>query len=216
MPAIEWLGEMSAADYLAVDQARVRDGRAGAWAAELSDTAISVGVACRLPTAVVARATAAGWPILRRSTGGTALLHRPGDLAWSRLLPRDHPSVGRDYVRAYGRLGAPVVAGLANAGIAADWGDPVATSSVFCLFGPRGSVLRVGAAVLGGAAQRLTPRWLLHHGVLNGSVDRPELATLFDLPAQEVARKLTALEELPHTGTLTDLGRAVLREAAVP
>src|SRR4029077_10350417 len=83
----------------------------------------------------------AGVPTLRRSTGGAGVLHAPGDLVWSVVLPRDHPAVGRNYARSYRRFGGPIADALAAAGIDAHWAAALDLSETFCLLGARGEVL---------------------------------------------------------------------------
>jgi len=206
----EWRGDLTAAEYLADDRARLRAGRPVAAAGRLTDTSISVGVSVRIDPGLTETAARRGWPILRRSSGGTALLHRPGELLWSLVLPRDDPRAGRGFVRAYATLGAPVVAALADAGIAAAWGPALSLSDRFCLFGARGELLRVDGRALGGAAQHLSGAALLHHGTLNVSVDRTAIADLFGVDAGALRDRLTALEELRPTASAERIGRAAL------
>jgi lipoate-protein ligase A len=168
-------------------------------AAVLADRAVSFGVGVRPDTEYLAAASKAGLPTVRRSTGGTGLLHGPGDLAWSIVLPRTDPRVGRDYVRAYARLGEGIVRFLAERGVSAKWTEPPGTSPGYCLLSARGSVLAVRERVLGGAAQHLARGALLHHGILPMELDRPLLGTVFGLP-EEAIRRLTSLRELGVEG----------------
>ena len=210
----EWLGEVRAEAFLEGERRRLAEGRARAVAASLVDTSISVGVAMPVPEGLRALAGGRGIPVLRRSSGGTALLHRRGDLLWSVVLPREDPRVGRSYVRGYGRLGAPLVGALADHGIEADWGEALALSDSFCLFGPRGQVLRSADRALGGAAQHLSAGHLLHHGVVNGSVDRQSLEDLFGVAREHLRDRLTGLDELAPRVRGVDVGRSLVRRWA--
>src|SRR5208282_5648586 len=122
-----------------------------------------VGVGVPPDAAYLQRAAGARIPAVRRTTGGSGLLHAPGDLAWSIVLPRADPRVGKDYVHAYPRLGAGVVDFLSERGVAAKWVDPPGTDPDYCLLSARGSVLALEGKVLGGAAQHLAGGALLHH-----------------------------------------------------
>lgn len=209
-----WLGRVTALEYLARDRAELAEGRGAALAGTLTDTTVSVGVGFRRTEAIDRRAAARGWPVLRRSSGGAALLHRPGDLLWSVVLPRADPRVGRDFVRAYGRLGAPLVAALAARGIPAAWSPALGLSDTLCLFGPRGELLTVGGRALGGAAQHLGALALLHHGSVGFAVDRAALAELFDLDPGLLDRRLTAVGELAEGVSAEAIGRALLERWA--
>ena len=177
------------------DEAILRRGVPAVRVAVLSDRAVSYGVGVRADASFLARAAKEGIPAVRRTTGGTGILHAPGDLAWSVVLPRDDPRVGRDFVRAYARLGEGVVRFLAERGISARWHDPPGTDPDYCFLSPRGLVLKHGEKVLGGAAQHLAVGTLLHHGVLPLELDRSVLRRLFGLPAAS-AERLTCLREL--------------------
>ena len=89
----------------------------------LSDRAISVGVEVRRDVDYLARARDEGWTVVRRSTGGAAVVHAPGDIAWTLVLPRTDPRVGNDYARRYDRLGRAVVRFLEREGVDARWGE---------------------------------------------------------------------------------------------
>lgn len=207
---VDWLGAVPAAAFLAQDLRRLGEGGPSAAAAVVTDTTISVGVAMRVPEELERSAAALEIPILRRSTGGTGLLHRPGDLLWSVVLPRDDPRVGRDYVRAYGRLGGPIAGALRAAGVPAGWTASPGLSDRFCLFGPRGEVLAAGPRVLGGAAQHLRRGALLHHGVVGHWVDRPLLGRLFGVDERSLSERLGSTEEAGLAGPLEGVGRAML------
>ena len=170
----------------------------------LIDPAVSYGVGVHPEVAYLARATAAGVATVRRSTGGTGLLHSPGDLAWSVVLPRSDPRVGHDYVRAYARLGEGVVHFLSERGARAKWVAPPAIDPNYCLLSARGSVLVHGEKVLGGAAQHLTGTALLHSGIVPFELDRPLLEKIFALSPKAVSR-LTSLREVGVDGSPEEL-----------
>lgn len=205
-----WEGRVRASEYLRRDVELLASARPTARAAILVDTSISIGVAVRVPPSLTEVSERQGWPILRRSTGGTGLLHRPGDLLWSLILPSEDPRVDRGFVRSYGRFGAPIVEALQWAGVDAGWAAALGLSDRFCLFGGRGEVLAVGDRALGGAAQHRTRDGLLHHGAVGAEVDRTALQALFDVPAQLLSERLTAYEECHGSGDLASVGRRAL------
>jgi lipoate-protein ligase A len=188
---------------LAADEALLRAGRPLARVAVISDLAVSVGAGVSADRPYLGRLRADRVPILRRASGGSAVLHAPGDLAWSIALPRSDPRVGRDFVRAYGRFGAPVIRALEGFGLATTWAPPLGLAEEYCLLSRRGSVLAAGGRVLGGAAQHATGTGLLHHGVVARAVDAPRLRDLFQLDPDAVARLTGWSESKPDLDSET-------------
>ncbi len=169
-------------------------------AAVLTDRSVSYGVGVPTDARYLVEAAHAGVATVRRSTGGSGVLHAPGDLAWAVVLPREDPRVGGDYVHAYARLGAGVTGFLTERGVPATWSDPPGTDPDYCLLSARGSVLTSGGKVVGGAAQHVNPSALLHAGIVPLELDRPLLRTVFHLSAPSLER-LTSLRELGIQGT---------------
>jgi lipoate-protein ligase A len=206
------------AENVRADEAILRRGAVDARVGILDDVAVSVGVGVAPTSAYLVRARAAGLPVVRRTSGGTGLLHAPGDLVWTVVLPRRDPRVGRSYVTDYPRLGAGVVRFLEAAGVPARWVPSSGSSTSYCTLGGRGHVLVVGDRILGGAAQHLTRSALLHHGILPRTLDRPMIEGLFDLPAEGAVDRLTCLEELgcsePARRQAEQLATALSRQLA--
>ncbi len=186
---------IASAENARADESLLRRGGPAGRVAVLSDRAVSVGIGVPAIVPYLARARADGWAIVRRSSGGTAVAHGPGDLTWTIVLPRSDVRVGNDYARKYDRLGRAVVRFLSSQGVTARWAPPPAVSDGYCLLGHRGSALWVEGRVLGGAAQHVSGRALLHHGVLPRSIDRKALGRLFDLPERGALDRLTSLAE---------------------
>jgi lipoate-protein ligase A len=207
-----WLGGIAAEEFLAQEEALFREARPVVRAALFRDRSISVGVRTEISPELRRLAASHGLPILRRATGGSGLLHLPGDLVWSLLLPRDDPLAGRDFVRAYGRLGAPLVAALRSSGVPASWTPALALSDLFCLFGAHGEVLTADGRALGGAAQHASARVLLHHGVVGATVDRELLGELFSVERALLRDRLGGTAERDSTVDLETVGRSVLTE----
>jgi len=195
---------VTCSENVRTDEVILRRGVPAVRAAVLTDRAVSYGVGVPADTPYLVRAAKAGIPAVRRTTGGTGLLHGPGDLAWSVVLPRSDPRVGDDYVHAYARLGAGVVDFLSQRGVAATWEDPPGIDPEYCLLSARGSVLVLKSKVLGGAAQHLAGGALLHHGIVPLELDRMLLHKLFGLSAKAQDR-LTSLRDLGIVGSPEEL-----------
>ncbi len=158
-------------------------------------TLLSVGAGVRDDAPCLRRASGAGIPTARRSSGGTGILHLADDLVWGVVLPRADERVGRDFVRGYGRLGAGVVTALASSGVSAEWVTAPGLSEEYCPLGRRGRVLESGGQIVGAAAQHLTGTALLHHGTLSRHVDRDLVARLFSFPDPRVTEQLAGVDE---------------------
>jgi lipoate-protein ligase A len=187
---------ISCAEEFAEDARLLRTGAPAIRVAMLGDAALSYGVGVRDTAEYLASARAMGLPVVRRTTGGTGVLHAPGDLAWSVVLPRTHPAAGRDFVRSYGRLGEGAVRFLRDRGIAAEWVPAPGLAADLCFLSARGEVLSVGPRVLGGAAQHVTRDALLHQGVVPLHVDRRRLQAVFAVPLALLTDRLVGLREL--------------------
>ncbi len=184
---------ISVADDIAADDALLAAGGPAVRVAVLADRAISVGVGVPGTAPYLRRARAEGYPVLHRSSGGTGVLHEVGDLAWSLVLPREHPLVGRDFHRAFGRLGRGVAETLTEHGVRSAWVPSPGLSDEYCLLGHRGQVLATPAGIVGGAAQHATRTALLHHGNLAARLDRGAVTRLFDLGAPTAVDHLASL-----------------------
>ena len=173
--------------------------------------AVSFGVGVRPDAPYLFRARDAGIPTVRRTSGGSGVLHLEGDLLWAVVLPRNDPRVGADFTRAYGRLGRGVVTGLAAAGLRAAWVAAPGVADDYCFLSSRGEVLSVEGKVVGGAAQHLTSRALLHHGSVAWELDRPEIDRLFDLAPGGPSACLGGLAEAASRPDPTAIAQALAR-----
>jgi lipoate-protein ligase A len=191
------------------DEAQLAAGRVGVRAAVLSARSVSYGIGVSESAAYVRRAAARGIPRVHRSTGGTGLLHEPGDLLWTVVLPRNHPALAGGYTRAYPRLGAGVVLGLRTVAVDAGWVPAPGLLDRYCTLSGRGSVLAAGPWVIGGAAQHLAGPYLLHHGVVSGRIDRSAIADLFEVPIGPATERLGSLADVIDPVPTRTVARAV-------
>jgi lipoate-protein ligase A len=183
-------------EYTRADEEFLRAGQPAIRVAVLSAAALSVGVSQREDAPCIAKARKLGLPIVRRSTGGLGLWHAPGDVVWSLILPRTNSRVGRDYSKAYDRLGTGPARLLRDHGVTGEWLPPLGLTTEYCLLSGRGSVLSVDGRALGGAAQHLAGKALLHHGVLPFRLNPSRLRELFNLSPELVEQSLTCLEQV--------------------
>lgn len=219
--SVELIGPVravSAAEYAVDDERALRLGRPAARVAVVRDRAVSFGVGVRLDPGFLGKAEREGVPTIRRTSGGSGLLHEPGDLFWSIVLPRTDPRAGADFRRAFGRLGTGAVRFLARRGLAAAWTAAPGAAPDYCTLSERGEVLSVDGRIVGGAAQHVTSSALLHHATISTELDRSTIDRLFDLPSPGPTQRLASLRELgltePPEELGTDLADAILDSLA--
>jgi lipoyl(octanoyl) transferase len=172
--------------------------------------AISLGrhqAAAEIDAATVA---AHGYEIVRRTTGGRAILHID-ELTYSVAAPATEPRVAGGVMDAYLRLSNALVAGLQVIGVAADKaGSDVRTGpdvSAACFEVPSAYEITVQGRKLMGSAQSRRAKYVLQHGSLPLRGDITRLIPVLALAPEErdhLRRQLAA-----HACTLaTALGVA--------
>jgi lipoate-protein ligase A len=196
------------AEEVHFQEALLRRGAPAVRVGVVRERVVSFGIGVVPDAPYLLRARTKGVPTVPRTTGGTGVLHLENDIVWAVVLPRSDPRVGRDFARAYGRLGRGVVTGLAALGIRASWVGAPGLVDDYCPLSARGEVLATEAKVLGAAAQHVTSSALLHHGSVSWEVDRGEVDDLFALPPGGPSTKLGGVAELGVPG-----GPAALAEA---
>ena len=188
----------SVAEHFAREQLALRAGAPTALVAVVGSPApvVSFGVGVHRAATYLADAQQVSVRTLARTTGGTGVLHGTDDVLWSLVLPRADPRVGRDFVRAYARLGAPIIAALGELGVPASWEEAPGLSVEYCPLGERGRVLASEGRILGGAAQHATREALLHHGAIAWAVDRVRIGELCRATPPAAIGRLAGVAEI--------------------
>jgi lipoate-protein ligase A len=103
-----------------------------------------------------------GVEVVRRPTGGRALLHG-ADLTYAVVLP-EPTGAGRSVSAVYATVAAGLIAGLARLGVDAEIGRHRGPGGAVCMATPQGADLRVGQRKLCGSAQVRRQGVVLQHG----------------------------------------------------
>ena len=126
----------------------------------------------------------------RRPTGGGIVFHTH-DLAFSLLLPKDHPACGDNTLERYHWVNSRVLQAIEagrqkGADLCTIEPDEPREMSAFCMARPTHYDVMWQGGKVGGAAQRKKPQGLLHQGticlqrvpgeLLQGALRRPEVA----------------------------------------
>jgi lipoate-protein ligase A len=168
--------------------------------------AISLGQSQRIASVDEAACAADGVGIVRRVTGGLAILHTD-ELTYSVALPIDHPLAEGDVMTSYRRIAGAIVRALQMLGVSDANADRVAkedkAKGPVCFEAPSDYEVTGGGKKLVGSAQWRRVDGVLQHGSLplHGDIARV-CAYLFDAPGPDAVRA--------RAGTLNDvLGRDV-------
>jgi lipoate-protein ligase A len=86
---------------------------------------VSLGSAQASSEVATEALAARGWGIVRRGSGGTAVLHW-GQLGYALILPADHPLWHGDLVASYQRLSEPLRLAFSRVGVSAEAAPPSA------------------------------------------------------------------------------------------
>lgn len=134
-------------------------------------------------------------PVVRRQTGGGAILH-DRELTYSLTLPTDHALIAQSPARLYELAHDAMIACLGSLGISAQRGGRTDDSSptrgpFFCFARRHRFDVLIGEGKVIGSAQRRTGHAVLQHGSIilgNRYAQQPTAAVLLDY--EDASRKL--------------------------
>lgn len=173
---------------------------------------LSLGYAQPLNDVDLGRLAASGWEVVRRPTGGRAILH--GDeLTYSVTGPTHEPRLAGDILSSYQRLSAAILNALERLGLAVralpQAGSPNGAAQPVCFEVPSHYEITFGGKKLVGSAQARRKHGVLQHGTLplHGDLTRITRALAFE---NEQARAAAAARLLERAATVESaLGRRV-------
>ncbi|HMN30335.1 MAG TPA: biotin/lipoate A/B protein ligase family protein [Caldilineaceae bacterium] len=177
--------------------------------------AVSLGRHQALAEIDLAAAAERGYDVVRRSTGGRAILHTD-ELTYAVAAPADEPRVRGGVMDAYLRLSNALLAGLQELGLAADKAAGTVRTgrdvSAACFEVPSAYEITAGGRKLIGSAQSRRSRYVLQHGSLPLVGDITRLIDLLVLPADE--RETLRQQLAARAGTLAQ-ALGVAEDAAI-
>lgn len=156
--------------------------------------AVSLGRLQPISDIDVQQVAALGYEIVRRPTGGRAILHTD-EFTYSVAAPMHHPLVRGGVMDAYLRISNALVEGLHRLGVAADKapGDVRvgADVSAVCFEVPSAYEITAGAHKLMGSAQSRRAGYVLQHGSLPLVGDIARLVDVLALAPDDAVRLRT-------------------------
>jgi lipoate-protein ligase A len=181
---------------------------------------LSLGIAQSYKDVDAPRLEANGWDVVRRATGGRAILH-VDELTYSVTAPPDEPRVQGSVLESYRRLAGALLVAVRALGLDAEMeqhAPPATPASAgkgpVCFEVPSAYEIVVGGKKLVGSAQARKRHGVLQHGTLPlyGDLTRITQALIF---ADEAARQDAAHSLLAHATTVESVtGQAIARETA--
>lgn len=135
---------------------------------EWSEPTISLGYFQRHADYLKLPPPAGGLPVVRRLTGGGAILH-DRELTYSMMLPANHASIARRPTRMYEIVHEALIRCLSASGIASafcgdDDGSGPGRGPFFCFARRHPLDVVIGTEKVAGSAQRRTRQAVLQHG----------------------------------------------------
>ena len=157
---------------------------------------LSLGYAQPLPDVDLARLEAHGWDLVRRPTGGRAILHTD-EITYSVAAPPDEERLAGTVLEAYHRLAQALLAALQRLGLPAEIQEGSAAPSgpnanPVCFEVPSASEITVRGKKLVGSAQARRKEGILQHGSLPLTGDLSRIVEVLAYPDEEVRRRAAA------------------------
>ena len=158
-----------------------------------------------------------GWEVVRRATGGRAILHTD-ELTYSVIAPNDEPRVAGSVLESYNRLAQALLLGVKNLELSVEMKEGKANGNSIpnpvCFEVPSVYEITVDGKKLIGSAQARKKEGMLQHGSLplTGDLTRICQALVFE---NETARADASKRLLARATTVESaLGRAISWETA--
>ncbi|MCK6538554.1 MAG: lipoate--protein ligase family protein [Anaerolineales bacterium] len=179
---------------------------------------LSLGHAQPFADVDVERLKARGWEVVRRPTGGRAILHTD-ELTYSVIAPSDEPRVEGSVLESYNRLAQALLLAVKNLGLPVEMKDNAAQDNIprnnpVCFEVPSTYEITVNGRKLIGSAQARKKEGVLQHGSLplTGDLSRICQALVFE---NESTRENAAKRLLERAATVESaLRRQVSWETA--
>jgi lipoate-protein ligase A len=178
---------------------------------------LSLGYAQSYKDVDVERLKANGWDVVRRATGGRAILHTD-ELTYSVTAPPDEPRVVGSVLESYSRLAGALIVAVRSLGLPVEMKEYASPSGAgkgpVCFEVPSAYEIVVGGKKLIGSAQARKKEGVLQHGTfpLYGNLTRITQALVFP---DEQARATAAQKLLARATTAESVtGQVIAWETA--
>jgi lipoate-protein ligase A len=178
---------------------------------------LSLGYAQPITDVDIPRLQAHGWEVVRRPTGGRAVLHTD-EITYSVIAPLDEPRVAGTVLESYQRLAAALVEALRLLSLPVAMqersGRHSSTANPVCFEIPSTYEITVDGKKLIGSAQARRKEGVLQHGSLPLTGDLTRILQVLTFPDEESRTRAADRLLMRATTVETALGRAVTWDEA--
>jgi lipoate-protein ligase A len=207
---VQWVidAPRTGAQNMARDEALLSAARPAVRVYGWRPACVSLGYA--QPDGVV-RAEAAlrlGVDVVRRPTGGGALLHEQDELTYAVVLPRS--LVPADMAASYRLMAGGVRDALEALGVPAAFAEGHGGDQDLCYMREQGISITADGRKISGGAQKRTRDAVLQHGTLLVTRDATRLAALFGGTAEAVEARTTCIADYRDPPSWSTVAEAVL------
>lgn len=183
---------------------------------------LSLGYGQKASDVDFARTASLGWDVVRRPTGGRAILHAD-ELTYSLVLPADDDLAAGTVIDSYRRISAALVAGLSGLGLQPGADRRTESSGKIgpvCFETPSHYEITVNGRKLVGSAQLRRHGGILQHGCLPLSGDLTRICDTLAYPDESTraaaknvvrARAITLSDALGAAITYENAARAIVQ-----
>jgi len=157
---------------------------------------LSLGYAQPVSDVDLSRLQARGWDLVRRPTGGRAILHTD-ELTYSVAAPLDDPRVAGTLLESYSRLAQALLAALKRLGLPVEMQAVAAVPAAqnnnpVCFEVPSTYEITLGGKKLVGSAQARRKEGVLQHGTLPLTGDLRRILQVLVYPDEESRARAAA------------------------
>ncbi|MDA8442271.1 MAG: lipoate--protein ligase family protein [Peptococcaceae bacterium] len=192
-------GHLPGAMNMAIDEAIMQAVAAGKAPPTLrfygwEPACLSLGYAQKADEVAWNACTAYGIDVVRRPTGGRAILHDQ-EVTYSITAAEDNPLVSGTILESYLKISQGLVLGLRNLGIPAEivaQKDAAKLGTAACFDSPSFYELAVNGHKIVGSAQTRHNGVVLQHGSIIRAMDTAKLFAVLSFPSEEVREKMKA------------------------
>lgn len=150
-----------------------------------------------------------GLDVVRRPTGGGAILHEEDEVTYAVVLPR---AVGpRDLFGSYRFIANGVVETLSELGLKAGFVEGHTGRDALCYLREEGLSVAFEGRKISGGAQKRTKTAILQHGTILLSRRDDVLSRVFRVPAPKVAANVACLHDVRPELTRDDVLAAAVK-----
>ncbi|MBI4392679.1 MAG: lipoate--protein ligase family protein [Euryarchaeota archaeon] len=136
-----------------------------------------------------------GFDVVRRSTGGGAILHNETEVTYSIVVPHGFPGLPSGLQDSFKFLSSGVFKAFETIGLEPTYLTGEGGKDVCCYMRSQGVYIAVGGRKISGGAQRRTQDGILQHGTVIIDRDEDRMAAVFREDVGKIREKVTSLKE---------------------